>query len=126
MIVARNDDGVRQQRKSASFKIANISDRHWRYLSRVLFLSVLILILATFLDYGLTADEEVQRIYGDHILSWYSSFFHDRAALSYLNLNLYGGFFEVIAQLAARILPMGVYETRHLVNALFGLSLIHI
>ena len=98
-----------------------MKDKHWRYLSYALFLIVLIFILVTFLDYGLTADEEVQRIYGDHILSWYSSFFRDRAALSYLNLHLYGGFFEVVAQLAARIVPLGVYETRHLVNALFGL-----
>ncbi len=117
----RNDDVVRQQQKSFSFKIAKISDKHWRYLSYTLFLIVLIFILVTFLDYGLTADEEVQRIYGDHILSWYSSFFRDRSALSYLNLHLYGGFFEVVAQLASRIVPLGVYETRHLINALFGL-----
>ncbi|HST24330.1 MAG TPA: glycosyltransferase family 39 protein [Blastocatellia bacterium] len=117
----RKDDGVRQQRKSSSFNIANMKDKHWRYLSYALFLIVLIFILVTFLDYGLTADEEVQRIYGDHILSWYTSFFRDRSALSYLNLHLYGGFFEVVAQLAARIVPLGVYETRHLVNALFGL-----
>lgn len=117
----RNDDGVRRQQKASSFKIAKISDKHWRYSSYALFLIVLIFILATFYDYGLTADEEVQRIYGDHILSWYSSLFRDRSALSYLNLHLYGGFFEVIAQLAARIIPLGVYETRHLVNALFGL-----
>ncbi len=120
-IVERNADGVRQQQKSLSFNIANTGDKHWRYLSYALFLIVLIIILATFLDYGLTADEEAQRIYGDHILSWYSSFFRDRAALSYLNLHLYGGFFEVVAQLASRIIPLGVYETRHLVNALFGL-----
>ena len=97
-----------------------MSDKHWRYLTYALFLIVLILILSTFLDYGLTADEELQRVYGDYVISWYSSFFRDRSALSYFNLNLYGGFFEVIAQLASRIIPLGVYETRHLINALFG------
>jgi len=119
--VERNDDGVRQQQKSLSFKIAKISDKHWRYLSYALCLTVLIFILATFYDYGLTADEELQRVYGDYVISWYSSFFRDRSALSYFNLNLYGGFFEVVAQLASRIIPLGVYETRHLINALFGL-----
>ncbi len=113
----RNDDGVRQQ----PVNIAKISDRAWRYLSYALFLSVLIIILITFLDYGLTADEEFQRVYGDYVISWYTSFFRDRSALSYFNLNLYGGFFEVIAQLASRVIPLGVYETRHLINALFGL-----
>jgi hypothetical protein len=121
VIVERNDDEVRQQRKSSSFEFAKISDKHWRYLAWALFLIVSILILATFLDYGLTADEELQRVYGDYVISWYSSFFRDRSALSYFNLNLYGGFFEVVAQLASRIIPLGVYETRHLINALFGL-----
>jgi hypothetical protein len=119
--VVRDDDKVCGLRESSSLTIAGMNDKRWRALSCALFLCVLILILATFLDYGLTGDEEVQRVYGDHILSWYSSFFRNRAALSYLNLHLYGGFFEVIAQLSARIMPLGVYETRHLVNALFGL-----
>ena len=52
------------------------------------------------------------------------TFFQDRSALSYYDLHLYGGFFEAISQLVVsicrKILPLGVYETRHLVNALFG------
>lgn len=93
----------------------------WQWLFYGLLAGVAILILVTFLDYGLTWDEEVQRNYGEQVISWYRSGFRDRSALSYLNLNLYGGFFETLAQLATRILPFGVYESRHLVNAAFGL-----
>ena len=101
-----------------------MSDRHWQWLSYILLACVSVLILVTFLDYGLTWDEEVQRNYGELVLHWYGSLFRDRSALSYQNLNLYGAFFEVIAQLVVRISPFGVYETRHLVNALFGIGAI--
>lgn len=92
---------------------------YWRGLSYALIFSVGILMLATFLDYGLTWDEEVQKMNGDNVIAWYSSWFRDRRALD--STNIYGGFFDVIAQLASRILPLGIYESRHLINCLFGL-----
>ena len=62
---------------------------------------------------------------GRYVIKWYLSFFKDQSALNYYNLYLYGGFFETFAQLTAhigaRILPIDVYEARHLINALFGL-----
>jgi len=101
------------------------NDRHWEFLSRGLLISLALVILATFLDYGLTFDEEYGKTYGQYVVRWYSSFFRDRSALSYYNLHLYGGFFEAISQLAAsvskKILPIGVYELRHIFNAFTGL-----
>ena len=47
--------------------------------------------------------------------------FSDDGALRYKNLYLYGGFFDVLAQLFARVSPLGLYEDRHLVNVAFGL-----
>jgi hypothetical protein len=96
-----------------------MSDRFWNGLSSAFFLGLSLLVLLNFLDYGLTMDEEYQRTYGDYVLSWYSSLFRDRQALSFL--NHLGAFFEIVAQLAAKVSPLGVYETRHLVNASFGL-----
>lgn len=93
-------------------------------LSYGLFLCLGLTILLTFLDYGLTYDEETGRFYGYSVLRWYSTFFKDKGALNYSNLYLYGGFFEAIAQATAnitqRVFPLGVYEIRHLINALFG------
>ena len=70
------------------------SDRLWLFLSRGLFVCLGLIILATFLDYGLTYDEEVGSWYGRMVLKWYASFFKDQSALGYYDLHLYGGFFE--------------------------------
>jgi hypothetical protein len=90
-------------------------------LACVFLLCLSFLIIFTYRDYGLTWDEEVQRRYGDHVLNWYFSLFRESQALSFSNLYLYGAFFEIVAQLVARVSPFGIYETRHLVNASFGL-----
>ena len=37
------------------------------------------------------------------------------------NMSHYGGFFDALAEAASRWSPLGHYETRHLVNALFGM-----
>ncbi|MGH7502359.1 MAG: glycosyltransferase family 39 protein [Longimicrobiales bacterium] len=81
-----------------------------------------ILVLVTFRDYGITFDESVQAGYGERILGWYRSLFQDRDVLTFENLEFYGGFFDVLAEAAWRVSPVGQYETRHLVNAAFGLA----
>lgn len=106
-------------------QIAEPNDRHWEFLSRGLLIILALVILTTFLDYGLTFDEEFGKTYGQYVVRWYSSFFRDRSALGYYNLHLYGGFFEAVLQLATsvtkKILPIGVYELRHIFNAFTGL-----
>jgi hypothetical protein len=102
----------------------NKNEATWRFLSYALILLVGVIMLATFRDYGITFDEETQRVYGDRVLAWYGSLFQDRRALD--NTFIYGGFFDAIAQLAARVLPFDVYESRHLINCLFGLLSISI
>ena len=101
------------------------SDKLWLFFSRGLFICLGSIILATFLDYGLTYDEEFGSWYGRLVLKWYASFFKDQSALGYYDLHLYGGFFEATTQaivsLTRKISPLGFYETRHLINALFGL-----
>ncbi len=87
----------------------------------IFFGAVLSLILKTFRDYGLTWDEEYHRTYGELIIRWYQSFFKDTAATQHEFLIFYGGFFDTLAQGVSRLSPFGVYETRHLVGALFGL-----
>ena len=77
--------------------------------------------LTTVRDYGLTWDEEFQSVYGELVLSWFRSGFREDTALVYKNLYLYGGFFDVLAQLFARLSPWDLYEDRHLVNVAFAL-----
>lgn len=99
-----------------------VRESPWETAALALFGLCSVLILLTFRDYGMSWDEPVQAQYGEYIIRWYRSGFRNRSALHYLNLPLYGGFFDVLAQTAVRFSPIGMYETRHLVNAAFGLA----
>jgi len=77
--------------------------------------------LATFRDYGLGWDDYTHSQYGDLLVSLYQSNFADQRALSFVNLYMYGGGFDIIATLAAKILPFDLLETRRLVGAAVGL-----
>jgi hypothetical protein len=97
-------------------------DRLWNAASAVLLLGLVVLFGATFLDYGVTADEGVQHRYGRRIVRWYATLGEDASATEANNLFLYGGAFELAAQAAESVSPLGVYDTRHLVNAAVGLA----
>jgi 4-amino-4-deoxy-L-arabinose transferase-like glycosyltransferase len=78
--------------------------------------------LATFLDYGMTGDEGVQHRYGRRLLRWYATLGGDRGAVEDVDVSMYGGLFEIAAESAIRVSPQGdPYETRHLVNLAFAL-----
>ncbi len=79
------------------------------------------LILLTFPHYGITWDEELQSQYGLAIVDYYASGFKDQRFAEIFNLYLYGGMFDGLASLIDRLTPFRIYETRHLLNALFGL-----
>jgi len=75
----------------------------------------------TFRDYGLGWDDYAQSEYGRLLVSLYSSGFADKRALSYINIYMYGGGFDMLATLAAKILPFGHFETRRLLGAAIGI-----
>jgi hypothetical protein len=75
----------------------------------------------TFRDYGLGWDDYTQAEYGDLLLSLYGSGFTDTRALSFVNLYMYGGGFDMLAGLLAKIMPFDPYETRRLAGAVIGL-----
>jgi len=97
-------------------------DRRWDVASAVLLLGLVVLVGNTFLDYGITVDEGVQHRYGRRIVRWYATPGGDRSATEANNLFLYGGGFELAAQAVEGFSPLGIYDTRHLVNAAFGLA----
>jgi hypothetical protein len=76
---------------------------------------------ATFRDYGLGWDDYTHSQYGALLVSLYRSNFADQRALSFVNLYMYGGGFDIVATLAAKILPFGLFETRRLLGAVVGL-----
>lgn len=88
-------------------------------------IAVLVLVgaiaLVTFRDYGLGWDDYTQSQYGQLLVQLYASGFTDKRALSFVNLYMYGGGFDILATLAAKILPFGLFETRRLVGAIIGI-----
>src|SRR2546430_16732877 len=76
--------------------------------------------LLTFRDYGLSWDDYSHSEYGDLLLKFYASGFADRRALSWVNLYYYGGGFDLLAALAAKVLPFTLFETRRLLGAAGG------
>ena len=93
----------------------------WDHLALALFFVVLVLILATFTDYGVTWDEDVHNWYGEAVLNYYLTGFKDQSSLHYLDLFNYGAGFDMTAAALNRVSPFGTYETRHLFDALIGL-----
>jgi len=93
-----------------------------RTVATAVFAVLAVVILLTFRDYGISWDEQLQNTYGSKLLDYYTSGFQDESAFSYINLFLYGGFFDLVAALANLISPFGVYETRHLLGGLMFLA----
>ncbi|HEX3859611.1 MAG TPA: glycosyltransferase family 39 protein [Pseudolabrys sp.] len=85
-------------------------------------LAVAVVAAATFRDYGLGWDDYTHSQYGDLLLKLYGSGFQDRRALSFVNLYMYGGGFDMASALAAKISPFGLFETRRLMGAIVGLA----
>jgi hypothetical protein len=75
----------------------------------------------TFRDYGLGWDDYTHSQYGDLLVSLYASGFANKRALSFVNLYMYGGGFDLLAALAAKVLPIDQFETRRLMGAAVGL-----
>ncbi|MBV9964700.1 MAG: glycosyltransferase family 39 protein [Alphaproteobacteria bacterium] len=94
--------------------------RRWHVLSAALLAAAGLLVLLTFSDYGVTWDEDVHNWYGYFALEYYLTLFTDERALNWLNLYNYGAAFDMVAAALNKFSPLGVYETRHLLNGFVG------
>jgi hypothetical protein len=74
----------------------------------------------TFRDYGLGWDDYTHAEYADLLLKMYGSGFKDTGALSFANLYMYGGGFDMAAALLHKIIPLELFETRRLLGAIVG------
>ena len=90
-------------------------------LALAIIVTVAIIAAFTFRDYGLGWDDYAHAEYGGLLLNLYSSGFTDQRALSFVNLYAYGGGFDLLSALAAKVLPFGLFETRRLIGAVVGL-----
>jgi hypothetical protein len=110
--------------KAADDNRAAVQDRIARYcdgLAVAVLLAVAIVAALTFRDYGLGWDDYTHAEYGALLLQLFGSGFADRQALSFVNLYAYGGGFDMLAALAAKISPYDLWESRRLCGALVGI-----
>ena len=84
-------------------------------------LAGLIVIGATFRDYGITWDEGVQSRYGELALDYFASGFEDRSYREFHDLRYYGALFELIGAGIYTATGAPPFETRHLLRAIGGL-----
>jgi len=75
----------------------------------------------TFHDYGLGWDDYTHAEYADLLLRMYGSGFNDTGALSFANLYMYGGGFDMAAALLHKVIPLELFETRRLLGAVVGI-----
>ncbi len=75
----------------------------------------------TFRDYGLGWDDYTHAEYADLLLKMYGSGFRDTSALSFANLYMYGGGFDMAAALLHKVIPLELFETRRLLGAIVGI-----
>jgi hypothetical protein len=78
--------------------------------------------LLTFKDYAISNDEGVQHHYGELIIAYYQSGFRVRDVFSFENLYLYGGLFDIIAVALGHVIPIDVYQLRHILCAMIGIG----
>ena len=102
--------------------LARATSVGWDRWALGLFALVLILILATFTDYGVTWDADAEAVYGQRVLDYYVSGFADLRYLSIYDLFYYGAAYELPVSALNVLSPLGVFETRHLSDALMGLA----
>jgi hypothetical protein len=76
----------------------------------------------TFRDYGLGWDDYTHAEYADLLLRMYGSGFKDTGALSFANLYMYGGGFDMAAALLHKVIPLELFETRRLLGAIVGIT----
>jgi asparagine N-glycosylation enzyme membrane subunit Stt3 len=86
----------------------------------LLLAAVAIIASLTFKRYGLGWDDYTHAEYAELLLQLYKSGFADTSALSFVNLYMYGGGFDMAAALLHKILPLELFETRRLVGAFVG------
>ena len=85
------------------------SERWFDGLAVVILAVTAAIALLTFRDYGLGWDDYTHSQYGALLVSLYRSGFSDQRALSFVNLYMYGGGFDILATLAAKVLPLGLF-----------------
>jgi hypothetical protein len=100
----------------------------WDRLTLALVALAALLVVLTFRSYGVTWDEDCQNWYGNLVLTYYLWLVgaghapHWELLFQYADMYNYGALFDLVAAIVNRFSPLGVFETRHLLNGLVGIA----
>jgi hypothetical protein len=78
--------------------------------------------LATLVDYGISADAGVQHRWGRRLLRWYATLGNEPRVTDDLDITKYGGFCEVVTQLVVLVSPFGTWTSRQIANLGFAFA----
>ncbi len=98
----------------------------FRFLFALAITGLFFLMTSLSFHYGITGDDLDQKVYGEKVLNFYTSFGKDTSCLNLKvgnkeNLQLYGGLFPMISAAANRYIGgLDEYDMRHLINAIAG------
>ena len=103
----------------------NSDPSYYRLLFVIFSIALFFLMPMLSFDFGLTGDEELQKVYGEKILAYFETDGEDKSALDYKNLYYYGGLFDYCAAwLNKNVGGFDEYELRHMLNAFVGFLMI--
>jgi hypothetical protein len=95
------------------------------WLFRGFCLMVPVIMASLSFDFGPTFDEVLHIPYAQYVYNYFATLGADDRALHFFNLDLYGGLFELLCEIARRHCPnTPIPDVRHVINALFGATAI--
>jgi hypothetical protein len=107
--------------------VRRVSDKPlWDRLALALFALVALLVVLTYRAYGVTWDEDCQNWYGNLVLAHYLWLVGAGPApnwqllFQYADMYNYGALFDLVAAIVNKVSPLGMFETRHLLNGFVG------
>lgn len=112
--------------KTSTNPLSDKPDSTFRLLFAVTSIVLFFLMTSLSFHYGISGDDLDQKLYGEKVLDFYTSFGKDTSCLHLKvgnkeNLYLYGGLFNMISAAANRYIGgVDEYDMRHLVNAIAG------
>jgi hypothetical protein len=98
----------------------------WDRLTLALIALAVLIVVLTYRTYGVTWDEDCQNWYGNLVLTYYVWLIgagpapHWDLLFQYADMYNYGALFDLVAAFVNKISPLGIFETRHLLNGLVG------
>ena len=89
---------------------------------------MLLVMLYTSKDFGISGDEMTQNTYGQKVYQYFATFGKDQSCFEPFgrisNAFYYGGFYDLLCVTVNKFSPFDPFDTRHFINAFFGFMII--